>query len=251
MALITTPAILLRAHPYSETSQILRFFSKDLGVVAVVAKGVRKKGGRFGGGLSSFTEGDLTVYHKEGRDLQTFKDFSTAKARLGLAKDPRRFSGAAVLAELVLQHAGTEENSDLFLQLSAALDAMEASRGDQVLTRLLLEIWTLIGGLGYSPSVRLCVLCGRALDGDEMGRFDFAEGGIRCTRCQVDAHGPRLGPRAREQLLGLIEGSLREELLRPWAHLRLASDFITYHISGGTPLRSLEVLGTLFPRSHA
>jgi hypothetical protein len=56
---------------------------------------------------------------------------------------------------------------------------------------------------------------------------------------------------ARRQLLGMVEGSPTERLIRPFAHLRLASDFITYHLSGGTPLRSMEVLEKLIPEEDA
>jgi len=49
----------------------------------------------------------------------------------------------------------------------------------------------------------------------------------------------------------MVEGSLEERLTRPFAHLRLAGDFITYHLSGGRPLRSMEVLEKLIPEEDA
>lgn len=251
MSVVTTRSILLRAHPFSETSQILRFYSRELGVLGVVAKGVRKTGGRHGGSLSTLAEGDLTVHVKGSRELQTFRDFSLLKLRRGLASDPRRFAGAAVLGELVLQHAGSEGNLVLYECLSGGLDHLEVVGSGSFLTPLLLEVWALIRELGYAPSVRACVACGKELEAGEMGRFDFPEGGVRCPRCPTQIQGPRLGPRAREQLAGLVERKLEEELIRPRAHLRLASDFITYHISGGTPLRSMGVLEKLIPKDHA
>jgi hypothetical protein len=51
--------------------------------------------------------------------------------------------------------------------------------------------------------------------------------------------------------MGLLDGEAPEELIRPKAHLRLASDFITYHVSGGNPLRSLTVLTALTPKTDA
>lgn len=251
MSLVETPAILLRAHPYSETSKILRFYSRDMGVVAVVAKGVRKTGGRGGGGLSTLAEGILSFHHRDNRELQTFRDFSTSRYRRGLARDPRRFAGAAVLGEMVLQHAGSDPSPSLYARLSGGLDALEAVEDSVLLRTLLLEMWALIGELGYSPSVLRCIGCGEVLEAEEMGRFDFAEGGIHCSRCQSGEHGPRLGPVARIQLAGLVDGSFRGDLARPMAHLRLASDFITYHISGGFPLRSIEVLGMLISKDDA
>jgi DNA repair protein RecO (recombination protein O) len=252
VSLVTTPAILLRTHPYSETSQVLRFYSRDMGVLAVLAKGVRKAGGRRGGGPSTFGQGDLTLFHRENRELQTFKEFSPGPGRKrGLGRDPLRFAGASVLGELVLQHAGSDRNPGLFSLLSAGLDAVDVAEEEGLITMLLREVWSMIRELGYAPSIERCVACGGGLGREEVGRFDFAEGGTRCPRCQEGSHGPRLGPHARKQLESLLQGNLPADLQRPKAHLRLASDFITYHISGGAPLRSLQVLETLIPKDHA
>ena len=79
-----------------------------------------------------------------------------------------------------------------------------------------------------------------------MARFDFAAGGIRCPRCAHDQVGPRLGPGARAQLLALLgTGDPLPSLDRPRAHLRLLSDFVTWHLSAGRPLSSFEVLAGL------
>ncbi|NNK62687.1 MAG: DNA repair protein RecO, partial [Gemmatimonadetes bacterium] len=41
MAVTTTDAVLLRAHAYGETSRVLRFLTRDRGIVGVMARGVR------------------------------------------------------------------------------------------------------------------------------------------------------------------------------------------------------------------
>ncbi len=251
MSLRSTSAVLLRSYPYSESSRILRFYTEELGVVGVLARGVRKSGGRRGGNLSTFCQGTLSLHHRENRDLQTFREFAPSKPRRGLAQHPLRLAGASVLAELVLQHAEGEGNPPLFWNLSRGLDGVESEPMELLLPRLLMEIWNLVRELGYEPILDRCVECGRPLEGGEVFRFDLPAGGLRCRDCQERAQGPRLGPRARLQLAGLLQGDLRETLMRPRAHLRLAGDFITYHISGGTPLRSMDVLATLIPKGHA
>jgi DNA repair protein RecO (recombination protein O) len=247
VSLLTTPAILLRSYPYSETSQTLRFYSEARGVLGTLAKGVRKTGGRGGGFLSTFSEGILNVNFRENRDLQTFHDFTPTKPRRGLAAHPLRLAGASVLGELILQHAEGEGNPSLFSMLGEGLDAVEGVGIDTFLPTLLLHLWSLIDALGFAPMIQACVGCGRAFESEEMARFDFAEGGLRCHSCGAEALGPRLGPVARAQLQGLMNGEVPGEIRRPRAHLRLASDFITYHISGGTPLRSMAVLASLTP----
>jgi recombinational DNA repair protein (RecF pathway) len=152
---------------------------------------------------------------------------------------------------LVLQHAGSEGNPGLFARLGQGLDFMEVIAPDALVPRLLSQLWVMVRELGYGPVLGRCVECGGSLEGPELPRFDFASGGLRCASCQAGPSGPRLGPRARRQLEELLDGQVPAELLRPRAHLRLASDFVTYHISGGTPLRSMEVLYNLIPKPNA
>ena len=88
--------------------------------------------------------------------------------------------------------------------------------------------------------------CGAALGGDEVGRFDFSAGGVRCSAC-ADA-GPRVGPGARAQLRALVTGSaLGSPLAYARAHLHLLSDFVTYHVSGARPLGSFAFLSRMLP----
>ena len=251
MSILTTPAILLRSYPYSETSQILRFYTESRGVLGAIARGVRKTGGRRGGGLSSFSEGVLNIQFRENRDLQTFRDFSLTKTRRGLARDPIRLAGASVLGELILRHAEEEGHQELYVELGRGLDAMEELEMADFLPTLLMELWTLIRGLGFGPLMHQCVECGRPFQQEEMGRFDFGAGGLRCFTCQGETPGPRLGPVARAQLQSLLQGQIPTELIRPDTHLRLASDFITYHLSGGSPLRSMAVLASLSSEENA
>src|SRR5687768_2481008 len=114
MSIVTTAAVLLRSHPCSETSQVLRFYTDSLGAVGVMGKGVRAGSGRGGTGLDTFAGGELTLHVKSTRDLQTLRQFVPTRARRALAADVRRFGGASVLAELVLRHALEDANPVLF-----------------------------------------------------------------------------------------------------------------------------------------
>jgi len=246
VAVVTTSAILLRAHPYSESSLVLRFFSEALGTVAVMAKGARRPGGRSGPGLDIFAGGNLTLYMKDSRELQTLKEFETLTPRRGLARNVIRFGGAAVVGELVLRHAGEAAVPDLYETLERALDAIDQAPDDGILESVLGAGWGLVGAMGYRPVFDTCVTCGTALDSEEVGRFDFDEGGILCAVCASGRTGPRIGPGARAQLSGLLEGHV-EGLSRPRGHLRLLSDFVTYHVAGSRPLESFGFLASLLP----
>ena len=250
MPLLTTLAVLLRAHPYSESSRIFRFYTRDAGVVGALARGVRKSGGRDGSGIETFAEGVLTLIVKESRDLQTFKEFTASRPRRGIGSSALRLGGASALAELVLRHAGEESNPPLFEALSRGLDRLESTDPEELISATLSESWRLIAALGYHPVLQTCVHCGTPLGANEMSRFDFAAGGVRCQSCGDG--GPRVGPGARAQLTALVSGdALPGGLSRPRAHLQLLSEFVTYHVSGTRPLSSFAFLAQMLPDDDA
>lgn len=244
MAVVDTPALVLRSFPYGETSLILRFFTEDLGLVGAIAKGVRKGGARGGGAPATFARGVLTIYVKRGRDLHTMKDFSPERVRRELPADPVRFAAASVIAEIVLRHTGEEGSSRLFSVVDDALDGLEAAVSVEVVPELLARAWSLVGEMGYLPTLDHCVSCGDPIGEGEMTRFDLAAGGVRCSRCAGEA-GRRLGPGARDQLRRLLRGERVGDLRKPAAHLRLLHDFVAFHLCEGRRLDSFRILDEL------
>ena len=247
MSLVTTPGVLLRAHPYSETSRVLRFLTRDAGVVSVMARGVRRPGSKTAPGLDTFAEGELSMYVKSTRDLQTLKEFVVRHPRRGLGRDPLRLAAASVLGELVLRHGGEGGDAELFARLAEALDALESAEPSDVSATLLREGWGLVVALGYRPHLDLCVTCAQAFGADEVARFDFEAAGLRCAECGVSSAGPRVGPGARAQLELLLEGQLPDALAHVRPHLQLLSDFITYHVAGTRPLEAFRIFAALLP----
>ncbi len=242
MSVVTTPAVLLRSFNYSETSRILRLYTLDLGLVGVMAKGIRKGGGQGRSGLETFSRGDLTLYVRPTRDLQTFKEFALRESGGGLGRDVVRFAAASVLAELVLAHTESEPSPEVFGRLIAGLKRVEEVERDDVVAALLNEGWMLVSALGYQPQLDPCVQCANPLTDSDLGRFDFGAGGVRCPVCAVEIAGPLIGPGAREQLDALLQGPTDLPITKPKAHLQLLHDFTVYHVSGSKPLQSFRFL---------
>ncbi len=247
MAPVTTRAVLLRAYPYGETSRILRFYTDGHGLLGVMARGVRTSTGKGGTTLTTFASGDLTVYMKAHRDLQTMSDFACTRLRTGLGGDVLRFAGASAVAELVLSHADAEEpHPDLFLALESALDALAEVEREDVPTACLAGLWRVVEAFGFAPQLDPCVRCGHPIGAEDVGRFDFAAGGLRCAACSEGAAGPRVGPGARAQLERLLSGDLAQPITHGRAHLSVLSDFVAYHVAS-KPLKSLPFLGDVLP----
>lgn len=247
MSVTSTRGILLRSHAYSESSRVLRFLTEELGVVGVMARGVRTRAGKGGGGIDLFAESDLVLHVKPGRDLQTLRDAAIRRPRRGLGRHPLRFAAAGVLAEIVLRHHDEGPGDLLFPVLSHGLDRLEEAEGDAVPGVLLVEGWRIVEAFGFPPMLEHCVRCGRMLAADEMGRFDLESGGVRCADCAEGMVGPRVGPGARRQLVTLLSGEVPDDLRRVRGHLRLLVDFVMHHLSGNRPLDALPVLWSLLP----
>lgn len=250
MAPVTTPAVLLRAHDYGETSRILRFYTQDHGLLSVMAKGVRGRSGKGGTGLATFASGDLTAYVRPHRDLHTMKDFHCTRLRGDIGADLLRFAGASAVVELVLHHTEQESHPGLFASLEATLDRLEAATGEVLATACISGLWRLVGVLGFAPQLDACVVCGNMFGPEEVGRFDLAAGGVRCEACGEGAAGPRVGPGARAQILQLVEGRIDPTVTHARRHLGLLSDFIAYHVAS-RPLKSFDFLGGLLPAEEA
>lgn len=239
MALLSTRAILLKAHPFSETSLILRFFTRERGLVSVMARGVRRRGTP----PEIFSSGVLVLYYRSNRDLQNYREFSVTDAHRALADDVRRFAGASLLADLVLHHAGEEPSATLFAGLEASLERLADAPPETSAVLILSSAWALVSLMGYAPELSVCVECGDELDDTAVGRLDYAAGGMRCPRCARSVpEAPRIGPRAREQLGALLLGEPVDGLDRVITHLKVLRNYVHHHISGSRPLPSFPFL---------
>jgi len=247
MAPIRTEAVLLRAHDYGDTSRILRFYTSGHGMLSVVARGVRGKSGKGTATLATFASGELTAYVKPHRDLHTMKDFECTRLRIGLAADVLRFAGASAAAELVLSHTEQEPHPELFVALMGALDELDGVPTADRVGAVLAGLWAITEAFGFAPQIDDCVRCGEVLEADEVGRFDLAAGGMRCSRCSEGAAGPRVGPGARGQLRTLLEGRRPPDLSHARQHLNLLEDFLAYHVVS-KPLKSMRFLADLIPQ---
>ena len=250
---VRTRGVLLRAHAYSETSRVLRYFTEDHGLVAVMARGIRKRSAKGGASAGIFDEVQLEVHLRPGRDLQPLRDATLLRGRPGLGRVPIALAAASVLGEIVLRHHGEEPAPVVFAQLSEGLDRLAETPADLVPGVLLGEGWRLVAELGFHPQLTHCVVCGSLLGSDEMARVDFEQGGLRCSRdaCSANFSGPRVGPGARMQLRGFLQGVVPDPLEHDRAHLRLFSDFVAVHVVGGRPLEAFGVFAALLPPAEA
>jgi len=240
MALASTPALVLHAIPYGDTSKILRLLTRDLGLQSVIAKGARRAKARTGPRLDLFTRGDATIAVKPNRELNTLTAFEITVAHAALAADVERFAAASALAELLLRFAPEEAHPDLFDTAAASFDALEHAPSDLLGAVGLLVCWGLVAALGFTPALDRCVVCRAPVEGALA--FSAAQGGALCDRHRRGVHVSSLTESDGAALGALIAGRLPEAPLderHAAAHRRLLVQFIRTHLAEQRPLPAL------------
>jgi DNA repair protein RecO (recombination protein O) len=243
MSLITTPAIILSALRYSETSKIVRLATREHGVQSAIAKGALRPKSRYGAALQVLSEGQAQYLAKEHRELHVLTAFDLQHLHVGLAANLAGYATATALAEVMLRFAPPDPHPgsyDLFRDALAALEHSPAEAVDALGLRLL---WHLVSVLGFEPSLDECVRDGNSLPADGALPFNTREGGALCAACAAEHGATRLPADARAELVALLDPEATLPALderHGAAHRRLLARYVRYHLAEGAELPALE-----------
>lgn len=243
MSLVATPAIVLSAIRYGETSKIVRLATRDHGVQSAIAKGALRPKSRFGAALQLLCSGQAQMLLSERRDLHTLTAFDVVHLPLTLSRDLDRYTAASALAEVVARVAPTEPRPATFDLLREALMLLEQAPAEAVEVVGLRLLWRMVQELGFGPSLDHCVRCGEPIPPDGGLLFLPEEGGAIGSECAGRSSPARLGPADRRDLVALaLSGHDLPVLDAPHAaaHRRLLSRFIHHHVAEGQALPALD-----------
>jgi DNA repair protein RecO (recombination protein O) len=180
--LYRTPAVILKRMDLGEADRIVTLFSRDVGKIRAVAKGVRRTTSRSAGHLEPFTLSD--VMFAVGRELDVISQADTLESFRAVREDLVLTTHAYYLAEMV--DMLTEDRLENRAVFEALVDGLHDLAGTPD-CRLVLVIFhvRLLEALGYRPELRECVTC-RATIEPERNHFSALAGGVLCPTC-----GPR------------------------------------------------------------
>jgi DNA repair protein RecO (recombination protein O) len=228
--------IVLKTIKLGEADRIVTIFTRSLGKVRAVAKGVRKTKSRFGGRLEPFTRVNLMAY--QGRSgLDTITSVDVIESFSELRKNLDGLTTAAVLAEVVEKITPDREKAlPTYALLVEGMRALD-DRKSAIVPAFLIK---LLAVSGFSPELDLCAGCGEQ---SFLGGFSPSFGGAICETCwpqDQDAIGispDRLG--AMSRILSADFGSpLDQETADELTHL--LRRYAEFHLE--RPLRSLGML---------
>jgi DNA repair protein RecO (recombination protein O) len=205
---VTLDAVCVRHWDFSETSQTVSLFSRENGLLRGLAKGAKRAGGRFSGGIDLLTRGQVVAIVKPGRELATLTDWTLLRSWRAIRHDLAANQAAYYLADLVQRMVGqADPHPRLYDALLAALDALE-TRGAAAAATLSFQ-WTIVSELGHRPRFH-----GEALPAAPTVRFRPEDGSLA-------ADGEPQGWKVRRGTVELL-ASLGDELPANLVALRSA-----------------------------
>ncbi len=173
---------MLRHSDYGEADRLLTLYTREMGKVRAIAKGVRKIHSRKAGHLEPFTR--VTLQLAAARDLPIVTQAETVDAYLPLREDLLRTGYAAYVVETIDRFTYEEgENYALYRLLTDTLARLATPR-DPYLPLRYYEIH-LLEHLGFRPELFLCVNCHTEIQPTDQ-YFSFAQGGVYCPKCGVN-----------------------------------------------------------------
>jgi len=168
-------AICIRALDYSETSQIVTFFTRAAGKISAIAKGSKRPKSAFDGPIEVFSYGKIVFSDSTREKLATLTEFESAHGGPGftnLGSNPFAlncsFFAAELLALLTDEYDPHPELFDIFLQFLQNANERQATQIEHrasriehrdTLSLLILFQLALLKEVGLQPILSYCVNC--------------------------------------------------------------------------------------------
>ena len=188
MAASTTLGVSIQRTPFSETSQIVHFLTRDFGRVTCIAKGAFREKNSFEGNIDLMVMSRIGFARRKGRSMALLRSRELLNHYPGLHDDLRAFSLAALMGELM--RSGVQEGQvipGLFSLLARSLDALDEGRPSGDFVALAFQ-GALLKMLGYEPELDRCVECRARPATNSLLCAYPSHGGIVCRNCPKASH---------------------------------------------------------------
>ena len=181
-------ALCIRAIDYSETSQIVTFFTRDTGKISAIAKGAKRRKSSFGSPVEILSFGDIVFYQNTKDTLATLTEFDQLPVFSSLRKNLFVLNSALLTAELlnIFLHEA-DKHPQLFDSLAEFLGNIQNCQSrPNALSLLILFQLTLLSQTGILPVFQFCLNCKTAVTDDRRQYyFSSSANGLICRDCQM------------------------------------------------------------------
>ncbi len=181
---IKDKGICIGARNYSETSQLVSFFTRGHGKISSIAKGSRREKGGFGGGLDVMTAGEILFVPPRGESgLATLTEFEQQDSFPALRMDLLVLNCGLCMCDLLSRFTeDMDPHPELYVTFRGKLgELQQAERPEYVIFQFEL---ILLREIGMQPVWDICSQCRRDVEDNGRIYFSSQSGGIVCRDCE-------------------------------------------------------------------
>jgi DNA repair protein RecO (recombination protein O) len=181
-AYLHTAALCLSATDFSETSQVLRFFTPTAGKIGCIAKGAKRRKSAFLAPFELLSLYELVRIEKRPGTLDILTKAERVRSFTALRREYPRYAAACYAADLVDEFAQEGQVVEgLFELLLEVLERLET--GVPVPDALFSYETRALGVLGFLPRMRECGVCRKPAARPDL-YFSVQDGGVLCPECR-------------------------------------------------------------------
>lgn len=179
MEQLSLTGIIMNTTNYSESSKIINVFTKELGMISLLAKGCRRLKSPLCSVCSPLLYASFQVIYKKGK-VSTLTEIDIINPFLNILSDLTKVSFASYILDLVNQVLRESKDNMIFPKLLKTLELIENNLSPYALT-LILQL-QLLEYLGVKPVLNGCAKCGDA----NVITLDSYSGGYICKNCYTN-----------------------------------------------------------------
>lgn len=179
MEIVKVKGIIISERNYSETSKLLDIFTKEYGIIGVIAKGAKRLKSPLRSVTSKLTYAEFQINYKEGK-LSNLICADVLNPFNEIKKDLLKISYSSFLLELTSGVAKQTSEEKLFDILESALLKIEEGYDPMIITNIL-EL-KYLDFLGIKPELDSCAVCGST----KILTVSTNKGGFVCSNCHTN-----------------------------------------------------------------
>ncbi|MHC4097349.1 MAG: DNA repair protein RecO [Planctomycetota bacterium] len=186
-------AICIRATDFSETSQIVTFFTRATGKIKAIAKGSKRQKSAFDGAIEVFSHGKIVFADSTKEKLATLTEFEQESGLTHLSENLFAFNCCLLATELLSNLTNDYDPHsnlfDSFLEFLQNTNERQATRIENRETLVLLILFqlALLKEVGLQPILSHCVNCKMKHETRETRNevfFSSSANGLVCRDCE-------------------------------------------------------------------
>lgn len=179
MEVLKVKGIIISEKPYSETSKLINVFTKEYGIVGLIAKGSKSLKSPLRSVTNKLTYGFFQFNYKKDK-LSNLICVDVINPFNEIKKDLLKISYASYLLELTSQVVKQSNEKELFSLLEESLLKIEEGFDPIIITNII-EL-KYLDYLGIKPELNSCSSCGST----KILTVSTSKGGFVCSNCHTN-----------------------------------------------------------------